>query len=516
MDRVEELDLDGNPQVEVDSDRNVIAFVIDDGENYTKWFEWIDDRPTIGKYARKDDRKTSTKPLIQIPLKKLIKKIKIEEGYKILYQNKPFNRDDLIKHLGIDIGSGYLKQALDFLPFDMEGFTIPSIKIKSGILYLTEPDKVISDNPYSKEIAQRIKIEEITTDYDFKELLDTLTPKQLGVMCAIVGALFWNIIKTEYNLAGHKLYIALLGHTNTGKTTSVQAILFILFGLDFRQPISGKDIESAFRIESLISSTNLPVLIDDALIIEKLLDIIRAQSEGGSGHRGMKDLGLKKYENLATLIITSNDIEIKGEMYKEEANRKRFIRYVFEGSEEIPEGERGKLLNLLNNLKGGGYLINKLKSKNIEELYKLWQELYKETNNVKLTAQKFGARILEIEDRNILFASDDIGESWKELVYSYIKSKSNPYSEYEASQGRNTIMIAVEEGSKYAYINSVFVNQMAKDIKKDIKLSGLRELATITGQEPDNIYPKGKGYSIWINRNTYNCAKILLGSAEPH
>jgi len=68
--------------------------------------------------------------------------------------------------------------------------------------------------------------------------------------------------------------------------------------------------------------------------------------------------------------------------------------------------------------------------------------------------------------------------------------------------------------AKFAYVNSNFVGLMDKELDmKKLKLSDLREIATVMTVGPDAIFPKKEGgYRGYINGERYRLAKIPLDS----
>lgn len=490
------------------------------------WFRWGEGtgKPVIVHYSIDEEDKMhmrKSKYITESPVKGYIKKIKVEDsiGYKIFYEpdRKVYERDELVKRLGADKDSGYLKQALNKLPIDEVSINIPQILIGKETTKAPMPESVITANAYAQQIAEKISVEtrREANGQNFDEMYLMLTAKQRGAMCAIVGSTMKNILKKQYRMTGTKEHVALLGASNTGKTALTEAVCLVCFGIDYKEPFSGGETESNFRIDSMSAATNLPILIDDALVNEKFMDLIRAKSEGGRTNRGRRDMSLTTFENEATFIITSNNPELSGELYKDEANQKRFHRFFFEGTDVIPESDRKNLRNFIDRVSSGGYVYDMLDGIGGEGLKEVYRIIIEVVGKEQLATELFGAFVLGIMDKeDIIYSSIQEGGDWKELVYDFIKAKGT--SEMQRPQFEiNRWLDKIRVDDEGIWVNNLFLQEMGRELGLKIKLQNLRELAKLSGQAPEDIFPAFKqgadssGYRKRINGHVNVCAKLI-------
>lgn len=518
----------------------------------------------IGKFLKRHV------PIITEPIRDKIKKIRKvddkENIYVLLYDGEIFTDNQLAKRFNLadNKTENLFKMGLDMLHFDSIGMNTPSLFIKDGGICFPRIEDVVCDNAYSREILNRIHLgTKEENRKNFEELRRILTPKQKGEMCAIVGTTLWNFLKKEFHSSSIMLHTFFHGASDTGKTKTAMASIFVLFGLDYREPFSGAEGESKFRLDLLSAATNLPVLIDDMTMNDQIMDQIRAKSGGGKSGRGRKDQTLNTLENIGTLCITSNNPQLSGEFYKQEANMKRFLDYKHESGEVIPEKQRYRMNVLVDNLEAGGYLYDLLEGMEAKKLKELKMFLSRILNgDERQAALCLGAIVLGLAEENIDMKTNEIIEDWRSHIYDYIKGvaskvEGNPDFKFgelkdkirvekiftdpegnevpvenirteeltdfitKSTKSKSYVVRGMERvylnTAKYAYLNSNFMPMLLREnqIKYLTGVSDLRELAKVTRQTPEQIYSmeRGKELRKYINGTQYKVAKILLDSS---
>ncbi|MGC9201013.1 MAG: hypothetical protein ACP5F8_03655, partial [Candidatus Aenigmatarchaeota archaeon] len=380
--------------------------------------------------------------------------------------------NDYLKEIGI---TKYKEYIIMFLKNRKEKVILKKFSLyldpETEYLKMPEKEEIYFSNEVEKEISKRFqKSYEIEEGMkELKEILKLLTPKQKLDFCLILGIPLTNILKEIYTKSMNKIYISLYGQSRTGKTTLALLGLQYWWGTSYFE--SGDSIESGFRLNVLLNSTNLPILIDDAdKIKSSIVNRIKDSAMRIPTFRGKNNLKTEIYESKATLILTSNPNILAEKTNRDiQALKNRFWLNYYDTKDTIKTFK-----NLESIIKTRGfvfYLLDKVKAK---ELWDLYYNFLEKTNGNEIKAiLLFTFTILKnyynITDDDIKDVEVEREETEElERQYSWLKrdaERSMNETDFESRKLKDLIYIREEDNDKYIVVTTDYLSYINSEIR---------------------------------------------------
>ena len=394
--------------------------------------------------------------------------------------------------------------ALSLLPVEQgEPYGLELVEINDH-LGLPPLELIYTSNWY----AQKLKAA-LTLSSD-KELLEQLSeelwqissPKQRADRAAIIGAAIFNVVNRIRKMGLREVLIHLGGATLSGKTWIVERSLKLDFGIDLLQPdvlLNSDTFSSPFRFESVISSTNLPILIDDADAISKqLMSLVKSKTGGGFGARGHADQTVSTYSMKATIVSTgqyniyagvaalSDDMAVSNRLYVNN----------YEQGDADPK-QKVAHDAFISKLNGGGLVYLWLQEHTVDELQRIVLEAYEAADGDstiaamliglgflgKLTSEAVGQIAVEAQG----------GADPRDDAVAAIRAD---FEQLQVGRWPDPKMAtSLDRDDKWLYISSMYLQYVNRDPRHPLNgrfrnLGSLKELAPALGVKPDDVYDR--------------------------
>ena len=394
--------------------------------------------------------------------------------------------------------------ALSLLPVEQgEPYGLEMVEI-DGHLRLPPLNLIYTSNWYAQKLKAALAL---SSD---KELLEELSeelwaissPKQRADRAAIIGAAIFNVINRIRKMGLREVLIHLGGATLSGKTWIVERSLKLDFGIDLLQPdvlLNSDTFSSPFRFESVISSTNLPILIDDADAISKqLMSLVKSKTGGGFGARGHADQTVSTYSMKATIVSTgqyniyagvaalSDDMAVSNRLYVNN----------YEQGDADPK-QKVAHDAFISKLNGGGLAYLWLQEHTVDELQRIVLEAYEAADGDstiaamliglgflgKLTSEAVGQIAVEAQG----------GADPRDDAVAAIRAD---FEQLQVGRWPDPKMAtSLDKDDKWLYISSMYLQYVNRDPRHPLNsrfrnLGSLKELAPALGVKPDDVYDR--------------------------
>jgi hypothetical protein len=391
-------------------------------------------------------------------------------------------------------------------------------------------DIVVKEGSFVDEFKKGLVIKEVDltkAKEELKRAFQLLTPKQRSDLIFYLGNSTANILIETYNLQHGKAFGSSSGETGTGKTFAYLFSQKFFWGIE---RFWGGDAlrSSAFRLNEMVESTPLPILIDEAENIRgEIWETIKAGTSGAETFRGRSDLTIKPYDFRAVLFFTSNDPLFENlSIDQRRAAERRFYLQRYNKEDVVKDTSQGEKFMREFETRGAMYKI--LESVPAKELIEELEKIYNRASGSNISviaAYNFGAYLLkrffdiDVKEWGIKYES---GKSNMEEVYERILSDCRRYqlgkdqndSIAKDLESKMKIEENVEEGVSWVYITNEYIRKYLKGLVSN--LGDLVELEPLFPPEVIKKLPWGRIYSksnvkkIWDNHPQVRFAVIPI------
>ncbi|MGC8580524.1 MAG: hypothetical protein ACP5MB_10785, partial [bacterium] len=392
-----------------------------------------------------------------------------------------------------------------------------------GKINLPPIDLIYTNNWYAERLKNSLILSKDREKLEClsEQLWAMASPKQRADVAAIIGATLFNAINSIRNLGLRDVMVHLAGKTLSGKTWIVRNAIKLYFGLDLskeKQNLLGPDaLETPFRFESVVSSTNLPILIDEAAAVsDKLLSLLKSKTTGAIGIRGRADLTVTDYALSATIVSTSQSNIYLG--IGSLSDNMAIANRVYVNNYQEGDADRSKAVEydlFASALKEGGLVYLWLSGYSAEQLEKAVLDAYKLANgNSILAALLLGLAFLgklTVEDVTQIEV-DNLGGD--DPLVEAVQILYNDYDQINAGKWGNVELgTMLDKDDDWLYISSMYLQHINKDIRHPLQgrfrnLGAFKELADVFNISPSEIYDKTARHRFGSTVSTF--AKIPL------
>ena len=394
--------------------------------------------------------------------------------------------------------------ALSLLPVEQgEPWGLELVEI-DGHLRLPPLELVYTSNWYAQKLkaALALSSDRALLAQLSEELWQISSPKQRADRAAIIGASIFNVVNRIRKMGLREVLIHLGGATLSGKTWIAERSLKLDFGIDLLQPdvlLNSDTFSSPFRFETVISSTNLPILIDDADAISKqLMSLVKSKTQGGFGARGHADQTVSTYSMKATIVSTgqyniyagvaalSDDMAVSNRLYVNN----------YEQGDADPK-QKVAHDAFISKLNGGGLVYLWLQEHTVDELQRVVLEAYEAADGDstiaamliglgflgKLTPEALGQIAVEAQG----------GADPRDDAVAAIRAD---FEQLQVGRWPDPKMAtALDRDDKWLYISSMYLQYVNRDPRHPLNgrfrnLGSLKELAPALGVKPDDVYDR--------------------------
>jgi len=345
------------------------------------------------------------------------------------------------------------------------------------------------------------------------ELWPLLSPKQKADFVALLGIPTINLLIDLRKLSYTKSYMLSYGSTKTGKTWLYRVGMKLLWGFDLLEGSAfwqGDSIGSQYRLHAILSSTNLPIYLDEVESRSKeIVDILKAAAVGATSFRGTASQSQITYLDTATLTATAqHNVYLSSKLAL--ADELAILRRFYYNSYESGDADQAKVHEHVlfeSKLKVKGLAYDILSQYTIDQLVGIVDEIMQQTGDDTTTAGLIlGAELLGLDEqefKNLKWGGNrDITP--QEQVYELIRRDAVIVSQATISGtldrdyvARNlSTLIGVKEKNERQYIvvTSAYIDYVNSQVSNPLKdklhsLSDLKELEPLFSEEELKALP---------------------------
>ena len=242
----------------------------------------------------------------------------------------------------------------------------------NGHFCLPEREDMFLPNREAEEFANNLRISKDKQALLAKdnELWEILYPKQRTDYIATLGIPLQNQIITKKKLEILLTLMEAYGVTETAKSWTMRVGLKQWWG-NFNTPLMGDAIGTDFRGTYWLSITTLPIMIDEANSVKKIIDMIKGWATKSKTGRGTKEGKMKDLVVTATPILTANSDVLAEDMSVVNllaTDRRAYKNHHTQQERELMEGKHDIGKKLEASLKSGGLVYHLLKDHTAEVL----------------------------------------------------------------------------------------------------------------------------------------------------
>ena len=233
---------------------------------------------------------------------------------------------------------------------------------KQGYLVLPHASDIYTENDFAKTIlaCMRLGKDGGQLKMQFDATWNVMNPKQRCDVAAATGIPIMNIVNDLYSTVALRSHLLSYGITESAKSWTHIMALKQVWGIFLTRDslLTGDALGSTYRLYAILSSTNLPVYIDDStLVAEKIRDILKSS---GSTIRGKADQTFNQYTIKATLLTTAqHNVFLGGAISDEQAINRRL--YIQPYNKRVEASRKGSYDALLDDVASGGFIYHVLK-----------------------------------------------------------------------------------------------------------------------------------------------------------
>jgi len=423
-------------------------------------------------------------------------------------------------------------EMLNMLPVSEEPKQL-RIYERDGKFYLPDKSDIFVRDSIVQNLIGSFNVVGSREEYQkaLKELWRLLSPKQKADFVAMLGIPIIDILIDLRKLGYTKSYMLSYGSTKTGKTWIYKIGMKLLWGFDLLEGNAfwqGDSIGSQYRLHAILSSTNLPVYIDEIESRSKeVVDILKSAAIGSTSFRGTAAQSQITYVDSATLLATAQHnvyLNSKLALADELAILRRFYYNSYEQGDADKEKVHEHVL-FESRLKVRGLVYDILSQYTVDQLLEIVNEIMQQVGDDTTTAGLIlGAALLglsEEEFKNLKWSGNrDL--SPQEEAYELIRRDAVRVAEatfdrdYVARDLSSLIGVKEKEGKKYIVITSAYINYVNSQSSHPLKdkfhsLSDLKDLEPVFSEAelkalPVRIYERE--YREWFNGRTMSVAVL--------
>jgi len=403
---------------------------------------------------------------------------------------------------------------------------------KDGRFYLPSKDGIFVKDAIIQNLINSFDIVGTREEYQkaLNDLWRLLSPKQKADFVAQVGIPIINILIDLRKLGYTKSYMLSYGSTKTGKTWVYKIGMKLLWGFDLLEGNDfwqGDSIGSQYRLHAILSSTNLPVYIDEIESRSKeVVDILKSAAIGPTSFRGTAAQSQITYVDSATLLATAqHNVYLSSKLAL--ADELAILRRFYYNSYESGDADKEKVHEHFvfeSKLKVSGLVYDILSQYTVDLLLEIVNEIIRQVGDDTTTAGLIlGAELLglsEEEFKNLKWSGNrDL--SPREETYELIRRDAIRVSQaldrdYVARDLSSLIGVKEKDGKKYILITSAYINYVNAQPSHPLKdkfhsLSDMKELEPAFSEAelkalPVHIYERE--YREWFNGRTMSVAVL--------
>ncbi len=344
-----------------------------------------------------------------------------------------------------------------------------------------------------------------------------VTPNQQLILCWTAGAPIMKLLdpsRLGINLEAE-------GESDAGKTHTLRAGGAIVWGIGGgpREYFGAGKVASSFRFDEAAAATNLGLLIDEASLDRNDRERARAAASGATSGRGRRDLTSRHYHATAVFGFARNSTadETDSSAAELHGDRRRRIRLLFEEEDRAAIAhEKASFEDFAETLtggntdpSGGGYALWRLREMTDEQFTALVdlardRELLPDDRQAAIAV---GAMVLGISPPSL--PTEEEEDPAAELVLDAIRRDAvraqlgigvDPVAGMIRAVAADCVSRPSDAADiGYAFVTRPWLGNYATERRRAgssspfTSLSALRSLAPLTGQTPDQIYPRGRG-----------------------
>jgi len=404
---------------------------------------------------------------------------------------------------------------------------------KDGRFYLPSKAEIFVRDPVVQNLVNSFNIIGTREEYQkaLKELWRLLSPKQKSDFVAMLGIPLINILIDLRKLGYTKSYMLSYGSTKTGKTWVYKIGMKLLWGFDLLEGNSfwqGDSIGSQYRLHAILSSTNLPVYIDEVESRSKeIVDTLKAAAIGATSFRGTATQSQITYVDTATLLATAqHNVYLSSKLAL--ADELAILRRFYYNSYEQGDADKEKVHEHVvfeSKLKVRGLVYDILSQYTVDQLLEIVNEIMQQVgDDTTIGGLILGASLLGLDEEEFksLKWSGSKDLSAQEEAYELIRRDAIRVSElvsdrdYVARELSSLIGVKEKDEKKYILITSAYINYVNSQSSHPLKdkfhsLSDLKELEPVFSEAelkalPVRIYERE--YREWFNGRTMSVAVL--------
>ena len=408
---------------------------------------------------------------------------------------------------------------------------------KDGRFYLPSKSEIFVKDAIVQNLINSFDIVGTREEYQkaLHRLWPLLSPRQRADFVAMLGISVVNLLISLRKLDYTKSYMLSYGATKTGKTWLYRIAMKLLWGFDLREGNAfwqGDSIGSQYRLHAILSSTNLPVYIDEVEGRSKeIVDILKAAAVGSTSFRGTASQSQITYHDTATLLATAQHNVYLGSklaLADELAILRRFYYNNYEQGDADKERVHEHVV-FEAELKVRGLAFDILSQYTIDQLTKIVNEIMEQVGDDTTTAGLIlGAALLglDVEEFKNLKWSGNRDLAPQEETYELIRRDATIVEQatlsgtldrdYNARNLYTLLGIKEKDGKKYILITAAYINFVNAQSSHPLKdkfhsLSDLKELEPVFSEQelkalPVRIYERE--YREWFNGRTMSVAVL--------
>jgi len=422
-------------------------------------------------------------------------------------------------------------EMLNMLPVSEEPKQL-RIYEKDGKFYLPDKSEIFVRDSIIQNLVNSFNIIGSREEYQkaLNDLWHLLSPKQKADFVAQVGIPIINILIDLRKLGYTKSYMLSFGSTKAGKTWIYKIGMKLLWGFDLLEGNAfwqGDSIGSQYRLHAILSSTNLPIYIDEVESRSKeIVDILKSAAVGSTSFRGTASQSQITYHDSATLLATAqHNVYLSSNLAL--ADELAILRRFYYNSYESGDADKDRVHEHVlfeAELKVRGLVFDILKHYTVDQLIGIVNEIMQQVGDDTTTAGLIlGAALLglDVEEFRSLKWSGNRDLSPREETYELIRRDAIRVAQavdkdYVARDLSSLIGVKEKDGKKYILITSAYINYVNAQSSHPLKdkfhsLSDLKELELLFVEEelkalPVRIYERE--YREWFNGRTMSVAVL--------
>jgi len=426
----------------------------------------------------------------------------------------------------------FVVEMLNMLPVSEEPKQL-RIYEKDGRFYLPSKAEIFVRDPVVQNLVNSFNIIGTREEYQkaLKELWSLLSVRQKTDFVAMLGIPLINILIDLCKLGYTKSYMLSYGATKTGKSWLYRIAMKLLWGFDLLEGNAfwqGDSIGSQYRLHVVLSSTNLPIYLDEVESRSKeIVDTLKAAAIGATSFRGTAAQSQITYHDTATLLATAQHNVYLGSKLAL-ADELAILRRFYYNSYEQGDADKEKVHEHVvfeSKLKVRGLVYDILSQYTIDQLLEIVNEIMQQVgDDTTVAGLILGAVLLGLDEEEFknLKWSGNRDLSPREETYELIRRDAVRVAEsaldrdYVARELSSLIGVKEKDGKKYIVVTSAYINYVNAQPSHPLKdkfhaLSDLKELEPVFSEEelkalPVRIYERE--YREWFNGRTMSVAVL--------